>query len=170
MKAIIRDLTRETSSAAPPKFVIFSWSQIYTRLHLLPSRRCGDHFISDLRKDRGLVEWQPVQPEGWYQAHWRQCSGDAIQSDLLTTHYQIEHLYRALSGAGVEESTFHCTEEWDESKDAIVAEQRGSAIVEGYIDPNDSGGTQFLHQPPMYVTLSSRQAPVWPACRRSKRK
>jgi|GEM_PF-341425 len=50
------------------------------------------------------------------------------RSNTFQVHYRVQALKKARSSAAAE---------WDEKADVLLAEQRGSAIIERYVDPND---------------------------------
>ncbi|TLD70450.1 Verru_Chthon cassette protein A [Phragmitibacter flavus] len=50
------------------------------------------------------------------------------RSNTFQVHYRVQALKKARSSAAAE---------WDENADALIAEQRGSALIERYVDPND---------------------------------
>jgi uncharacterized protein (TIGR02600 family) len=60
------------------------------------------------------------------------------KSNIFTVHYRVQVLKKARSTAA---------DEWDESKDAVTAEQRGSSIIERYIDPNDPELPNYFANP-----------------------
>lgn len=60
------------------------------------------------------------------------------KSNIFTVHYRVQVLKKARSTAA---------DEWDESKDAVAAEQRGSSIIERYIDPNDPELPNYFANP-----------------------
>ncbi|WP_256199582.1 hypothetical protein [Verrucomicrobium spinosum] len=60
------------------------------------------------------------------------------KSNIFTVHYRVQVLKKARSSAA---------DEWDESKDAVTAEQRGSSIIERYIDPNDPELPNYFANP-----------------------
>ena len=52
------------------------------------------------------------------------------KSNTFTVHYRVQVL-KQVPGIDREYDT------WDEEKDVVMAEQRGSYTIERYIDPND---------------------------------
>ncbi|WP_265595177.1 Verru_Chthon cassette protein A [Verrucomicrobium sp. BvORR106] len=60
------------------------------------------------------------------------------KSNIFTVHYRVQVLKKARSSAA---------DEWNESKDAVTAEQRGSSIIERYIDPNDPELPNYFANP-----------------------
>ena len=50
------------------------------------------------------------------------------RSNAFTIHYKVQTLRQSRNSP---------PDEWDEAKDSVVGEQRGSTIVERHIDPND---------------------------------
>jgi hypothetical protein len=67
----------------------------------------------------------------------------ATQSNTYTVHYRVQTLKKARSSDAVG---------WEEGKDAVTAEYRGSAMLERYLDPNEKelgavgvGGDKFVN-------------------------
>lgn len=60
------------------------------------------------------------------------------KSNTFTVHHRVQVLKKARSTAA---------DEWDDSKDRMVAETRGSTLIERYIDPNDSQVPNFIANP-----------------------
>ncbi len=60
------------------------------------------------------------------------------KSNIFTVHYRVQVLKKARSTAPAE---------WDDARDAITSEQRGSTLIERYIDPNDPDLPNFLDNP-----------------------
>ncbi len=60
------------------------------------------------------------------------------KSNTFTVHHRVQVLKKARSTAA---------DEWDESMDRMVAETRGSTLIERYIDPNDSQVPNFVANP-----------------------
>jgi hypothetical protein len=60
------------------------------------------------------------------------------KSNIYQVHYRVQVLKKARSTAAAE---------WNEETDTITAEQRGSAIIERYLDPNDSSLPDFIAKP-----------------------
>lgn len=60
------------------------------------------------------------------------------RSNTYQVHYRVQVLKKARSTK---------VAEWDENKDTIAAEQRGSAIIERYLDPNDPDLPDFVSDP-----------------------
>jgi hypothetical protein len=63
------------------------------------------------------------------------------QSNTYTVHYRVQKLKKA-----------RCTSaaQWDESKDNILGEYRGSSLIERYVDPGDANlqSIDFATSPP----------------------
>lgn len=60
------------------------------------------------------------------------------KSNVFTVHYRVQLLKKARSTAAAE---------WDEARDSLSAEKRGSVVIERYIDPNASGLPEFFKKP-----------------------
>jgi uncharacterized protein (TIGR02600 family) len=60
------------------------------------------------------------------------------KTNTFTIHYKVQVLRKAKGEA---------PEEWNEQLDSVVAESRGSTIVERYIDPNDDRLPNFANLP-----------------------
>ncbi len=60
------------------------------------------------------------------------------RSNVFQVHYRVQALKKARSTPATV---------WDEKKDRVGAEQRGSVILERYIDPNDPALTDFVADP-----------------------
>ncbi len=60
------------------------------------------------------------------------------KSNIYQVHYRVQVLKKARSTAPAE---------WNEATDTISAEQRGSAIIERYLDPNDPDLPDFIASP-----------------------
>lgn len=58
------------------------------------------------------------------------------KSNTYTVHYRVQTLrQRAYNGPAAGEEAYYRT--WDESRDAMLAEYRGSTTIERYLDPED---------------------------------
>lgn len=60
------------------------------------------------------------------------------RSNVFQIHYRVQVLKKARSTAA---------EEWDEDKDSVTAENRGSTLIERYLDPNDAAIPNFVANP-----------------------
>ncbi|QIF02856.1 Verru_Chthon cassette protein A [Roseimicrobium sp. ORNL1] len=60
------------------------------------------------------------------------------KSNIYQVHYRVQVLKKARSTGPAE---------WDEETDIIAAEQRGSATIERYLDPNDPSLPDFIANP-----------------------
>lgn len=105
---------------------------------------------------RTTVSGRPVmfdkQNDRYVRAFWdgKKLTGDNLRerpyadlyarlttkSNTFTVHYQVQVLRkRNYLGSGDGGSTHYAR--WDEGQDAMVAEQRGSSLIERYLDPED---------------------------------
>ena len=60
------------------------------------------------------------------------------RSNTYQVHYRVQMLQKARSTSA---------SKWSESKDRITAEQRGSVLIERYLDPNDTALPDFVGTP-----------------------
>jgi hypothetical protein len=60
------------------------------------------------------------------------------RSNVFQVHYRVQALKKARSTP---------VTVWDEKKDRVGAEQRGSVVLERYIDPNDAALPDFVANP-----------------------
>jgi len=69
-----------------------------------------------------------------------------VKSNTFTVHYRVQTLKQVSRPLGPTDPAWNT---WDESKDKVLAEQRGSFTVERYVDPNDSRltGVDFAANP-----------------------
>ncbi len=58
------------------------------------------------------------------------------KSNVFTVHYTVQTLKRVPGGVA---------NQWDEDRDKVVGEQRGSTTLERYIDPNDPEFSEFQY-------------------------
>lgn len=61
------------------------------------------------------------------------------KSNVFTVHYRVQALKQTRKGDAASDAWYG----WDETKDKVVSEQRGSVTIERYIDPNESGIPDF---------------------------
>jgi hypothetical protein len=58
------------------------------------------------------------------------------KSNVFTVHVKAQSLKKALPKSTQDPATSSPWAEWDETKDQVLGEYRGSSIIERYIDPN----------------------------------
>lgn len=153
-KATVQGLTRRYDRRGPASDVYRSPSEICD-VFLVPERLAGEDYGSNVPPpptdyDSTLSWWQgdlssPAQMDAfeltgdntreqpYAQLYPRLCT----RSNVFTVHYRVQLLSGTRANA---DHTFN------EGKSQITAEQRGSATVERYLDPNDPalGTTDYL--------------------------
>ncbi len=64
------------------------------------------------------------------------------QSNVFTVHYRVQALKQVRPGRSGDDWY-----EWNEGRDLVLSEQRGSVTIERYIDPNEPGLPDFATDP-----------------------